>query len=68
VYVAQAALAAYEYVGSRPRAAQRASDTDAIPSRTAAWDMLMELRSATSRNAAFSISDSPLVAAYSMSH
>ena len=51
VYVAQAALAACEYVGSLPRAAQRVSDTDAIPSRATAWDMLMELRSATSRNA-----------------
>jgi len=45
----------------------RVSATHAIPSRAAAWGMLMELRSATSRNAAFSISDSPLVAACSMS-
>jgi hypothetical protein len=61
-------LAAYEYVGNRRRAAQRASDTGAIPSRPAAWDMLTELRSATSRNTAFSISESDIAAACSTSH
>jgi len=65
---AQAAIAADPQIGNLRRLAQRASDTGAIPSRAAAWDMLTEVLSATSRNVAFSISDSDIAAARSMSH